>query len=95
LRTDLPHTARGQFCARPRRTNPAAPHYVRAEPFRKLAAELGEPSRHWRARYALTVAGVATAVLGVKDRAELAWGAPPPRLGALTVEQLRTVNALR
>lgn len=51
--------------------HPAAVDYARAEPFRKLAAELGETPAALAHRYALTVPGVATVVLGVKNRAEL------------------------
>ena len=43
-----------------------------AAPFRKLAAELGETPAALAHRYALTAPGVATIILGVKNRAELA-----------------------
>lgn len=51
--------------------HPDARDYRRAEPFRQLARELGESTAALAHRYALTMPGVATVVLGVKNRAEL------------------------
>ena len=45
--------------------------YQRSAPFRALARELGESSASLAHRYALSMAGVATVVLGVKNRTEL------------------------
>lgn len=45
--------------------------YLRAEPFRVLAAELGVTPALLAHRYALAMDGVDTVVLGVKNRAEL------------------------
>ena len=45
--------------------------YRRAEPFRALAREIGESPVSLAHRYSLSMAGVHTVVLGVKDRAEL------------------------
>ncbi|GID90632.1 aldo/keto reductase [Amorphoplanes digitatis] len=75
--------------------HPAALDYVRAEPFRKLAAELGETPAALAHRYALTVPGVATVVLGVKNRAELAECVAAEARGPLTTEELRAIRALR
>ena len=45
--------------------------YRRAGPFRALAAELGESPASLAHRYSLSMDGVSTIVLGVKNRAEL------------------------
>lgn len=45
--------------------------YQRAAPFRALAAEIGASPAFLAHRYALTIPGVSTVVLGVKNRAEL------------------------
>ncbi|MBV9328093.1 MAG: aldo/keto reductase [Chloroflexi bacterium] len=49
----------------------AAAAFQRAEPFRQLARELGIPPAALAHRYALTLPGVATVTLGVKNRVEL------------------------
>jgi aryl-alcohol dehydrogenase-like predicted oxidoreductase len=51
--------------------HPVARDYERAAPFRELAAELGESPAALAHRYALSMEGVDTVVLGVKNRAEL------------------------
>jgi len=45
--------------------------FHRAAPFRAIAAELGVGAAHLAHRYALTIEGVDTLVLGVKNRQEL------------------------
>jgi aryl-alcohol dehydrogenase-like predicted oxidoreductase len=45
--------------------------FERARPFRELAAEIGISPAALAHQYALTMAGVDTVVLGVKDRSEL------------------------
>ncbi|MGW4945725.1 aldo/keto reductase [Actinoplanes sp. NPDC004185] len=75
--------------------HPAAVDFARAEPFRKLAAELGETPAALAHRYALSVPGVATVVLGVKNRAELAECIAAEARGPLTADELRAVIALR
>ena len=45
--------------------------YQRSAPFRALARELDESPASLAHRYALSLAGVATVVLGVKNRTEL------------------------
>jgi aryl-alcohol dehydrogenase-like predicted oxidoreductase len=74
--------------------HPAAVDFARAEPFRKLAAELGESPAALAHRYALTVPGVATVVLGVKNREELAECVAAEARGPLRDEELRAVVAL-
>jgi aryl-alcohol dehydrogenase-like predicted oxidoreductase len=75
--------------------HPAARDFARAEPFRKLAAELGETPTSLAHRYALSVPGVATVVLGVKNRAELAECVAAEERGPLTDAEMRAVLALR
>ncbi len=74
--------------------HPAAADFARAEPFRKLAAELGESPAALAHRYALSVPGVATVVLGVKNRAELAECLAAEERGPLPVEEMAAVVAL-
>ena len=45
--------------------------YLRSGPFRALAREVGESPASLAHRYALTMQGVSTVVLGVKNRQEL------------------------
>ena len=51
--------------------HPEAVDYRRAAPFRSLAAELGESPASLAHRYALSMDGISTVVLGVKNREEL------------------------
>jgi aryl-alcohol dehydrogenase-like predicted oxidoreductase len=51
--------------------NPDAKDYARAAPFRALAKEIGEDPAALAHRYALAMPGVATVILGVKNRSEL------------------------
>lgn len=51
--------------------HPERRDYQRSAPFRVLARELGESPASLAHRYALSMAGVATVVLGVKNRTEL------------------------
>src|SRR5215470_223922 len=51
--------------------HPERRDYQRSAPFRALARELGESPASLAHRYALSLAGVATVVLGVKSRTEL------------------------
>jgi aryl-alcohol dehydrogenase-like predicted oxidoreductase len=52
-------------------THPEMVDYRRAAPFRALAREMGESPAALAHRYALSMPGVATVILGVKNRAEL------------------------
>ncbi|WP_430780017.1 aldo/keto reductase [Actinoplanes sp. G11-F43] len=76
-------------------THPAAVDFARAEPFRKLAAELGESPAALAHRYALSVPGVATVVLGVKNRVELAECLDAEARGPLSPDETAAVIALR
>ena len=51
--------------------SPDQKDFERARPFRELAAEIGIAPAVLAHQYALTMAGVDTVVLGVKDRVEL------------------------
>jgi aryl-alcohol dehydrogenase-like predicted oxidoreductase len=51
--------------------DPTMVDFRRASPFRDLAGELGESAASLAHRYALSMAGVDTVVLGVKNRTEL------------------------
>jgi aryl-alcohol dehydrogenase-like predicted oxidoreductase len=75
--------------------HPAAVDFARAQPFRKLAAELGETPAALAHRYALSAPGVATVILGVKNRAELAECVEAEARGPLTADELDAVTALR
>jgi aryl-alcohol dehydrogenase-like predicted oxidoreductase len=52
-------------------THPEMVDYRRAAPFRALAEEVGESAAVLAHRYALSIPGVATVILGVKNRVEL------------------------
>ena len=45
--------------------------YARAAPFRAIAAEIGKSAAYLAHQYALSIEGVSTVVLGVKNRGEL------------------------
>lgn len=51
--------------------HPEARDFARAEPFRRLAARLGATPAALAHRYALSMPGVDSVILGVKNRAEL------------------------
>ncbi|GAB7051840.1 aldo/keto reductase [Catenuloplanes indicus] len=74
---------------------PAAVDFARAEPFRKLAAELGESPAALAHRWALTAPGVATVVLGVKNRDELAECVAAEARGPLSDAEMAAIAALR
>jgi aryl-alcohol dehydrogenase-like predicted oxidoreductase len=74
--------------------HPAAVDFARAQPFRELAAELGDSPAGLAHRYALTVPGVATVVLGVKNRAELAECVAAEARGPLTDAEMKAVTSL-
>ena len=67
--------------------HPAARDHRAAAGFRRLAAERGEPAAVLAHRYALSLPGVATVVLGVKNRDELAQ--------CLAAERSEPLNARR
>ena len=74
--------------------NPAAADYARAGGFRSLAADLGQSPAALAHRYALSVPGVATVVLGVKNRTELAEILAAEAAGPLTEEEWQAISAL-
>jgi aryl-alcohol dehydrogenase-like predicted oxidoreductase len=74
--------------------HPAAVDFARAAPFRELAASLGETPASLAHRYALSVPGVATVILGVKNRAELTECLAAEARGALSGDELKAVAAL-
>ncbi|MBW6438583.1 aldo/keto reductase [Actinoplanes hulinensis] len=75
-------------------THPAAVDFARAEPYRKLAAELGETPAALAHRYALTVPGVSTVILGVKNRTELTECLAAEARGPLPSEALTALIPL-
>jgi aryl-alcohol dehydrogenase-like predicted oxidoreductase len=74
--------------------NRDAQDYQRAAPFRALCADLGVDPAVLAHRYALTLEGVDTVVIGVKNRAELADCLDAERQGPLPPDLLRRIDAL-
>lgn len=79
--------------------HPTMVDFRRAAPLRQLAQELGESTASLAHRYALSMPGVDTVVLGVKNRAELreclasaAAGALPPDVMAKIESAVRTAR---
>ncbi|MEQ9640795.1 MAG: aldo/keto reductase [Alphaproteobacteria bacterium] len=67
--------------------------FARAARFRALAAELGEPAARLAHRYALSMDGIATVVLGVKNRAELADCVAAAEAGPLPADTIARIDA--
>ena len=67
--------------------------FGRAEPFRTLARELGENPAILANRYALSMAGVETVILGVKNRAELEDGVAAAEAGPLDAAIIERIDA--
>lgn len=67
--------------------------YDRAAPFRALAAEVGESPAALAHRYALTMPGVDSVVLGVKNRTELAECVAAAEAGSLDPELVARIDA--
>jgi aryl-alcohol dehydrogenase-like predicted oxidoreductase len=67
--------------------------FDRASDFRKLAAELGQSAAALAHRYSLSMPGVDTVVLGVKNRAELQDCVKAAEAGALDAATMRQVEA--
>ena len=76
-------------------SHPVAAGFERAKAFRRLAADLGESAASLAHRYALSIPGVATVVLGVKNRTELADCLAAEARGRLTEQELQAVLKLR
>jgi aryl-alcohol dehydrogenase-like predicted oxidoreductase len=79
--------------------HPARIDFDRAAPFRALAAQLGESAASLAHRYALSMSGVDTVVLGVKNRSELSECLKAAELGPLPADVIamidRTMEPLR
>jgi aryl-alcohol dehydrogenase-like predicted oxidoreductase len=75
-------------------SHPEAADYERAAPFRDLCAELGVDPALLAHRYALDMDGVATVVLGVKNRSELAQCVEAEALGSLPPELRARIDGL-
>ena len=72
--------------------NPVAADFRRAAPFRTLAGELGEPAAALAHRYALSMAGVDTVVLGVKNRTELREALAAAAQGQLPADVVQLID---
>ena len=67
--------------------------FDRAAPFRALARESGESPAALAHRYALSMPGISTVVLGVKNRAELAECVAAAALGPLEADVIARIDA--
>ena len=74
--------------------DPTQSDYARADGFRALAADLGQTPATLAHRYALSVPGVATVVLGVKNRTELAEVVAAEAAGPLTEDEWQAISEL-
>ena len=72
--------------------HPDTADYDRAAPFREIAAELGDSSAYLAHRYALSMPGVSTVVLGVKDRRELRECIAAEAAGPLDPSLIRRID---
>jgi len=80
-----------------RATSPNHPEtrdYERAAPWRELCRRIGQDPALLAHRYALSMDGVDTVVLGVKNRAELAQCLEAERLGSLDPELMKEIDDL-
>ena len=73
--------------------HPDMADYRRAEPFRELSRELGESPAALAHRYALSMEGIATVVLGVKNRTELRECVEAEARGPLDPELVSRIDA--
>ena len=73
--------------------HPDAADFRRAAPFRDLAAELGESPASLAHRYSLTMAGISTVVLGVKNREELNECVAAEAKGPLSPEFIARIDS--
>ena len=75
-------------------SHPESTDYVRAAPFRDLCREIGEDPAIVAHRYALSLPGVDTVVLGVKNRAELRGCLEAERAGGLEPGLMARIDGL-
>jgi aryl-alcohol dehydrogenase-like predicted oxidoreductase len=73
--------------------HPERRDFERAAPFRALARELGVSPAHLAYRYALSIAGVDSVVLGVKNREELRESLQAAADGRLDAELVTRIDA--
>ena len=73
---------------------PDAKDYERAAPFRALCKRWGADPAIVAHRYALSIPGIDTVVLGVKNRAELRQTIAAEKAGALTTAEIAEIDAL-
>ena len=73
--------------------HPDIADYRRAEPFRELSRELGESPAALAHRYALSMEGISTVVLGVKNRTELRECIEAEARGPLDPELVSRIDA--
>jgi aryl-alcohol dehydrogenase-like predicted oxidoreductase len=73
--------------------DPAAVTFRRAQGFRDLARTRGESAGHLAHRYALSLPDIATVVMGVKNRDELADVIAAEAAGPLTADEMRQIAA--
>ena len=73
--------------------HPEVIDFRRAAPFRALAAEAGESPASLAHRYALAMEGVATLILGVKNRTELAECLAAEAKGPLSPDLMARIDA--
>jgi aryl-alcohol dehydrogenase-like predicted oxidoreductase len=76
-----------------RETHPEMADYRRAAPFRALAREIGESPAALAHRYSLSISGVATVILGVKNRSELRECIAAAERGPLDRELIARIDA--
>ena len=73
--------------------HPEVVDFERAAPFRALAREVGESPASLAHRYSLSMEGIATVILGVKNRAELAECLEAEAKGPLDAELMARIDA--
>jgi aryl-alcohol dehydrogenase-like predicted oxidoreductase len=76
-----------------RETHPEAVDYRRALPFRTLARGIGESPAALAHRYSLSIPGVATVILGVKNRSELRECVAAAERGPLDSDLIARIDA--
>ncbi len=74
--------------------HPDMADYRRAEPFRALVRKIGESPASLAHRYALSMAGVSTVILGVKNRSELSESLEAAAGGPLDPELMARIDAV-